>query len=475
MNAPLEMASAVFEASKPIFPAAQRLIRSDEECVRLALATLYGSERRDAWGVMSGIFECLPAWDVEDEDNSSAETTLASLGAFVAPTTARARATPEELFVFFKPLPAAALSRALDILDVHLESGEIMSRWGVPAPLRWFLQSHDDASAQRSWAVRMARMAAGLGERVDTEDEWEGLLDDMLKLSRHGAAGLRGAFGLLERDEVIRIFFSGLLSTGGKDIRLAFTIRRIDHHVDFDIARVLLHKTRTKLSLAPSAVEDICVSCSREFYDNASSGNYKMGDMKLAYDWYVAQVSPHRQHTAHKRAVYPFRRRRRRSSARRSSSKLHLALLLSTSLLVAVCPSLPSRSASHKINFRWWLGFSAALPMHTNTQTCFSNWPTNLASEEMQVLTQPFSAWRRTRLFRQKTLFSLMRRALVWLHKSWLFLLALMMSRSFVLAKWPGLPAINLDGSQSLRTSRRRRCFWDEHWSYARQSRCPMS
>lgn len=31
--------------------------------------------------------------------------------------------------------------------------------------------------------------------------------------------------------------------------------------------------------------QDICLTCSREFYDNASSGNYRFGDMKLAYDW----------------------------------------------------------------------------------------------------------------------------------------------------------------------------------------------
>ena len=35
------------------------------------------------------------------------------------------------------------------------------------------------------------------------------------------------------------------------------------------------------------AVEEICLTSSRELYDNASSGNYNFGDMKLAYGWYV--------------------------------------------------------------------------------------------------------------------------------------------------------------------------------------------
>jgi hypothetical protein len=293
LSTSLELCVPIFEASKPNLPVPQRLIRSDEACVRIALATLYGSDERDSWGVMSRIFECLPAWDVEDEDNSSAATTLASLGAFVAPTTTRAKASAAELLVFFKPLPAAALSRALDVLDVQLESGEILARWGVPAPLRWFLQSHDDVNIQRSWAVRMARQASDLGERVDTEEEWQALLDDMLKLSRHGTAGLRGAFGLLERDEIIRIFFSGLLSSGGELFRvLMCSDMLILIPSDFAIARSLLQKTRSKLELAPSAIEDICLACSREFYDNANSGNYKVGDMKLAYDWCVHPFWP---------------------------------------------------------------------------------------------------------------------------------------------------------------------------------------
>lgn len=39
------------------------------------------------------------------------------------------------------------------------------------------------------------------------------------------------------------------------------------------------------MGLSAQAIEDICLKCSNELYDNASSGNYKVGDMKLAYDW----------------------------------------------------------------------------------------------------------------------------------------------------------------------------------------------
>ncbi|KAG5647611.1 hypothetical protein DXG03_008964 [Asterophora parasitica] len=270
LSAPLEMTAAIFEASKPTLPAAQRLIRDDDDIARLALACLYGSDSLDEWSTMSRIFECLPAWDIaRDEDNNEdvADTTISSLGAFVTPTTGRPSCSASDLLVFFKPLPIASLSRALDILDVHLESGEILLRWSVPAPLRWFLQSHNDVNEQRAWANRMARRAGGSDDQLNTQEDWEWLLEDMLKLTGKGDTGLPGAFGLLTRDEVIHLFMSGLLSSG-----------------KFDIARGILRSSGQKLSIQPATVEDICLECSREFYDNAQSGNYKFGDMKLAYD-----------------------------------------------------------------------------------------------------------------------------------------------------------------------------------------------
>jgi hypothetical protein len=224
MTTPLDFAAAVFEASKPTLPAAQRLIQNDGDTARLALACLYGSDSLTEWSTMSRIFECLPAWDIredDDDDGDAADTTVTSLGEFVTPSTTRPRCTASDLLVFFNPLPTSSLSRALDILDIHLESGEILSRWGVPAPLRWFLQSCNDPGEQRAWANRMARRAGGSEDKPDTADEWSWLLEDMLKLSGPGAgeSGLKGAFGLLTRQEVINIFFSGLLSTGSRFIQ----------------------------------------------------------------------------------------------------------------------------------------------------------------------------------------------------------------------------------------------------------------
>lgn len=220
VNAPLEIAAPIFEASKPILPAVERLIKDDEDIARVALALLYGSNNLDEWATMSRIFECMPAWDsgyvANAGEEDEADTTIASLGAFVTPSTAQPRVTTSDLLLFFQPLHASSLSRALDVLDVHLESGEILSRWNVPAMLRWFLQSANDENEQRSWARRMARRAGGSSDEPDSPEEYEWLLDDMIKLSNTGESGLRSAFGLIPKDEVISIFLSGLLNSGSE-------------------------------------------------------------------------------------------------------------------------------------------------------------------------------------------------------------------------------------------------------------------
>lgn len=216
LEAPLEMVASIFEESKPTLPERHRLISDNEDMARLALACLYGSDSLDEWRIMSLIFECLPAWsgDSGDEDPEDAvEMTITSLGTYVTPTTARPKCTPSDLFLFFRPLPLPSLSRTLDILDVHLESGEILSRWDVPAPLCWFLQSSNDKNSQRARAVRMARRPDA-NRALHSQTDWEWLLEDMLKLCRTNDNGLRGAFGLLSRTEILSIFLGGLLSNG---------------------------------------------------------------------------------------------------------------------------------------------------------------------------------------------------------------------------------------------------------------------
>ena len=230
LNAPLGLCASIFEASKPIAPAATRIVKSDEDLARLALARLYGSSELDQWPTMSLIFECLPDWpapspETVEDGATSADATLASLSSFVQPTASRVHsAPPVDLFVFFLSLHAPALSRALDVLDVHLECGEILARWGVPVPLAWFLQSAMDQREQRACATRMARRATIVEDSTHAKAvskdfdiaEYTTLLTDMLRLVGPSSEKARGAFRLLGRLEVTKIFFSGLLNSGSE-------------------------------------------------------------------------------------------------------------------------------------------------------------------------------------------------------------------------------------------------------------------
>lgn len=218
LNVDMSMAVPIFNASKPTLVASQRLVSSDEDLARLALACLYGSSSLDEWTNMSRIFECLPAWNfgVDEDEEDETDTTVASLSAFLAPSASHPPASSSDLLVFFKPLPSKSLSRALDILDVHLESGELLARWGVPVPLRWFLQSAHDEAQQRAWATKMARQANAPEGDLDSEDIWLSLLDDMLKVCKPSDLDTNSAFGALSTADIKSIFFRGLLSTGSK-------------------------------------------------------------------------------------------------------------------------------------------------------------------------------------------------------------------------------------------------------------------
>lgn len=236
LSLPLSISLPIFEASKATLGKSDRIIKDDLNVARLALACLYGSDQRDVWGVMSSIFECLPVWELSgrdpQDDAELTSTTLESIAAFIRPTASQpVPPKAADLMMFFQPLPFASLSRALDILDVHLESGEILARWDVPVQLRFLLQSSRDAKEQVELAERMVRKAAVSGVKAGLrgpektrlggasggeEAKWARLWDDMLRLNGSGDQLLRGAFGMVDGGELMRVYLGGLLRSGSE-------------------------------------------------------------------------------------------------------------------------------------------------------------------------------------------------------------------------------------------------------------------
>ncbi|WOO78903.1 Neuroblastoma-amplified sequence [Vanrija pseudolonga] len=279
LELPLHLALPCFEASKATLRAPQRLVKDDQMVARLALACLYGSDQRDSWSTMSAIFECLPVWDVSgsdpESDREATATTLDSIASFIRPTVSNAGPhSPKELFIFFSPLPFASLSRALDILDVHLESGEILARWDVRVQLRTLLQSAKDHDEQVMLAEKMGRRLASAGGGDDRR--WVALWEDMLKLQRGNDSLLRGALGTLTPEELMRIFLGSLLLSG-----------------NVGVARKVIQRLQPEGYFTPQTLEDVVLTTSKELYMRAETGNIHTGDMKLAYECLsVAPESP---------------------------------------------------------------------------------------------------------------------------------------------------------------------------------------
>ena len=62
-------------------------------------------------------------------------------------------------------------------------------------------------------------------------------------------------------------------------------VLRTDFPLEFQLAKRLMNPKRAGRPLPDEVIEEVCLSMSREYYDNAASGNLHHGDMKLAYDW----------------------------------------------------------------------------------------------------------------------------------------------------------------------------------------------
>ncbi|GAA5949861.1 hypothetical protein JCM3765_007717 [Sporobolomyces pararoseus] len=274
----LNLLHSVFESSKPTLPIGARVIKDDKDLAKIALASLYGSHSTDEPSIvaMGKIFECLPAFS-DTTSSPSSDIDLFSLA-----TASSTEFSPETIFSALSNASPSSLSYSLDLLDLHLSQLETFSRYSSPTTLSWFLTSHHSESAQRAWATRLARTAAsgGGGHRgnaaeFESEDEWMGLGEVLRELTDSqgeekdgsGKRGMGKAFWLLEEDEVWKIFFGGLLGAGR-----------------FSLARSLFNPSSSKAPLGPHIVEDLVVSASREFYDNAEEGNMNRGDMKLAFD-----------------------------------------------------------------------------------------------------------------------------------------------------------------------------------------------
>ncbi|RUS21516.1 secretory pathway protein Sec39-domain-containing protein [Endogone sp. FLAS-F59071] len=280
----LESCCLVLEASKPTLPYEERVITDDKDLARVALAVLYGSDALDQWTITTRIFESLPVFEGIDNNSATAPAKVAPTSS-IDIRTLPPRLGPHDFFPALRVLDEIALTRAIDQLEAHLNAAEILSRYSCAVPLRWFLQSSGDTDAQRKLCVRLAAQAAGGvekgGERFESEDEWMALLEDMLKLQGRGT----GVLGTIPSEEMYTYFATSLLRViGSQNFILNLALRDVLQTTGFRLAREVLFPQDRPRPLDLQVTEKLVIDASKEFFDNAESGNMNTGNLKLAYE-----------------------------------------------------------------------------------------------------------------------------------------------------------------------------------------------
>jgi hypothetical protein len=209
MEKRLDLCCAVFEASKPTTPIEDRIIKDDLDLSRLILSITYLSQGPLEYLVR--MFECLPIFsDLDDGEESTDPTDFR-----VFLNSSGKEDTPIALFKALEPVGPYGLTQMIDTLQNHLGSAEVLHRYHVDIPPRWYLEEQSIES-QRQLCTRMSSQAAGGvesgGAQFNQDDDWRELLDDMVRLHDNG----QGIFGKLEQPEILEIFFSSLLRCGRK-------------------------------------------------------------------------------------------------------------------------------------------------------------------------------------------------------------------------------------------------------------------
>lgn len=205
----LDWCCEILESSKPTMEQEDRIIKEDLDLSRIALAILYTSEDGSQVELMGRIFECLPLFDLDnlkdslDEENLEVDQ-LADIQ------------TAHGFFAALQKSKEKTLSMLMDKLQVHLSSAEILWRYQLNVPLRWYLQSAESYDEQKQLCLRLANQVVSNveknGNRYMQDDDWTGLLVDMMDLQNQG----NGVLGAMSEEEIFEIYWKALLRCGSK-------------------------------------------------------------------------------------------------------------------------------------------------------------------------------------------------------------------------------------------------------------------
>jgi len=164
---------------------------------------------------------------------------------------------PSQLYRFFARLELPALRCHIEQCRRYLALCQHLAEWNSALNVSWLFNAQGQHEEQVSCLNRIVRSFA---REHKSQQQWASLTKELT-----ASVGKSECFDTLDEIDVAVLVVEGALRTG--DVR---------------VYSYILKEHTNRLSDAKQ--EDLIVSASREFYDNATSTNVHQGDMKTAHE-----------------------------------------------------------------------------------------------------------------------------------------------------------------------------------------------
>jgi len=243
----IEWCCLIIEASHPVIPVEQRIIKYDILLSHIIVDCAYLNEENNNLQYIRRMFNCIPAMDSEMYEDMN-------------------EVLQQEM---------EELDDTIDRFDDHLASLELLEKYEICPPLKWFNEAIGNAEMQRTLLLKLTRkistdvdlLRMTLSEMNNPKNkkyqEWETLWDDILTLREYGV------LDDIPIKEIQADFVSALLNGG-----------------QFALAKqTIFDKEENDYILPHSVIEKLIIDASQEFFDNAESGSSNHGSMMLAREW----------------------------------------------------------------------------------------------------------------------------------------------------------------------------------------------
>ncbi|TPX49563.1 hypothetical protein SeMB42_g01353 [Synchytrium endobioticum] len=234
----LELAVKMLETSTDEVPKDKRVIHSRITQAQVVLETAYLSTEAIPSPLLERLASCAPDLsDLSSNDSTSSDSSNEAL--------------------------MDDLAIRLEVFKCHLVAIRILSRHKIPVVSSWISSVSDNIHQQKDLCRQLVRQFArcDLGMTDAGDATWKALFDDMMELRGLGVLGLVGL------DELY-----------GQFVAVALTAGR------FGLVKDLLSGAGEPPPLSDKEAEMLVLNASREFYDNAESGDSTTGLMRMAFD-----------------------------------------------------------------------------------------------------------------------------------------------------------------------------------------------